>query len=137
MWSKLILISFLSAGTADTMFKVVIESGFGHARNSYILVYNCFAFMLALFFCRREKIKPGRKEMLAGAGTGVCIGAGTMFGMKAIMELPGIVYFPALSLGNLLLVALFSRILWKEKLTGRQAAGLLIAITSIILIILP
>ena len=137
MWSKLILISFLSAGTADTMFKVVIESGFGQARNSYILAYNCFAFILAIIFCRVKRVKPGRKEILAGVGTGICIGAGTMFGMKALMELPGIVYFPALSLGNLLLVTLLSGILWKEKLTGRQAFGLLIAITSIILIILP
>ncbi len=137
MWSKLILISFLAAGTADTMFKVVIESGFGHARNSYILLYNCAAFILAALFCRKQKIKPGPREILAGAGTGVCIGAGTMFGIRALMELPGIVYFPSLSVGNLLLVTLLSGIFWKERLTGRQAAGLLLAITSIILIILP
>jgi drug/metabolite transporter (DMT)-like permease len=137
MWSKLILISFFSAGAADTMFKVVIESGLGAARNSYILAYNCFALILGILFCRRKRIKPGRKEILAGAGTGICIGAGTMFGMKALMELPGIVYFPALSVGNLLLVTLSSRIFWKEKFSRRQAAGLLLALTSITLIMLP
>ena len=118
------------------MFKVVIESGLGYARNSYILTYNCFALILAGFFCWRRRIKPARGEILAGIGTGFCIGAGTMFGMKALMEIPGILYFPALSVGNLLLVAALSRMLWKEKLTKRQASGLILAAASIVLIML-
>lgn len=137
MWSKFITASFFCAGAADTMFKVVIEAGLGAARSSYILLYNIFAFSLAASFCLKKRIRPGRREILAGAGTGACIGAGTMFGMMALMELPGVVYFPILSVGNLLLVTLFSRIFWKEKLTGRQAAGVFLAAASIIMIILP
>ncbi len=137
MWSKLILVSFLCAGTADTMFKVVVETGFGYAGNSYILIYNCFALLLALFFCIRQKAKPGRKEIAAGIGTGLCIGAGIMFGMKALMEIPGVVYFPSVSAGNLLLVTLLSALFWKERLSRRQIGGLLVAIASIILIVLP
>ncbi len=137
MWSKLIIASFLCAGITDTMFKVVIEAGFGHARNSYILIYNCFSLALAALFCWKKQIKPGRKEIIAGMVTGSCIAGGTFFSMRALMEVPGVIYFPSLSVGNLLLVTLFSRLLWKEKLSRRQLAGLIIAITSIVLIVLP
>lgn len=137
MWLKLVLIAFAFEGLMGITFLMVREFGLGYSRNTFILTFNIVVLILAISFFSRYKKKLKRKDLLMGSLVGVTMGTGIIFAMNALMQLPGIVYFPVMSGGIVISVAILSRILWKERFAPRQILGLAIACLAIILIAIP
>lgn len=137
MWLRLILIAFAFEGLNGITFMMVREFGLGSGRNTFILSYNLFVLILALSFFSKNKKRLRHKELLLGSLIGITMGTGIIFSMNALMQLPGIVYFPLISGGGLVSVAILSRIFWKERLAPKQILGLVLACLAVILIVLP
>ncbi|MCX7705621.1 MAG: EamA family transporter [bacterium] len=133
MWLKYIIISFFLSGISDTTWKMAGEVA-PSSVNSYLFIFHIFALLSAMvaFFITKRRIK--KDELFLGMVIGFSLIAGGIFSLKAIILLPGIVFFPISSCASLLLVTMFASMIWKEKPTIRQAIGLIIACISIILI---
>jgi len=135
MWIKFILISFFLAGISDTTWKMAGETC-GASVNSYLLLFHVFALLSATFAVIKTRTRIKKTEFLLGSIIGFALISGGIASMQAILRIPGIIYFPVASCGNLLIVTIMANILWKEKPTNRQIAGLVIACISIVLIVL-
>ncbi len=134
MWLKLVLASFLLCGISDTTWKMAGETSGGYAVNTYIFFFHTFALISAVIAAIIMKKKITRIEFLLGAIVGFTLGVGGICSMKAILQIPGIVFFPVSSGGSLLTVTVMAHILWKEKISPKQIAGLILAVVSIVLI---
>lgn len=134
MWLKLVLASFLLCGISDTTWKMAGETGGTYAVNTYLFFFHIFALISAIIFSIKMKKKITKTEFFLGAIVGFTLVVGGISSMKAILQIPGIVYFPVSSGGSLLVVTILAHIIWKEKISSRQIAGLILAVFSIVLI---
>jgi drug/metabolite transporter (DMT)-like permease len=134
MWLRLILLAFMMGGISDTIWKLFAEITHGTGANTYLFVFHLAVLVCAglLVIMRKKKIRM----LEAGYGflIGITLGTGGILSMQALIRLPGIVYFPIINGCSLILVAVFARIFWKEKLERRQLIGLIIACASVVLI---
>ncbi|MCM8814513.1 MAG: hypothetical protein NC937_01360 [Candidatus Omnitrophica bacterium] len=135
MWLKYIFISFLLCGISDTTWKMAGEAGSDYVF-TYLLLFHIFALVSSIIaiIIRNKKIR--KIEFYLGAIIGFTLIAGGLCSLKAILVLPGIVFFPVASCASLFLVTVLANLIWKEKPTIRQIAGLIVACASIILIAL-
>jgi drug/metabolite transporter (DMT)-like permease len=53
--------------------------------------------------------------------------------LLSLKSLPGIVAFPIRTCGSILVTLAASRILWEERMRGREIFGVLLALISIVL----
>ncbi len=135
MWLRYILISFFLCGISDTTWKMAGEVA-KDSVNSYLLIFHISALLAAITAVKLKKNKISRLEFSLGWVIGFLLIAGGICSLKAIVQLPGIVFFPVASSASLLLVTILAHIIWKEKPDLRQIFGLLIACASILLIAL-
>lgn len=133
MWIRHIITSFFLCGISDTTWKIAGEIARTNV-NSYLLFFHIFAFLSALITLKVSGKKIKKNELIIGIIIGFTLIAGGICSLKAIIVLPGIVFFPVASCSSLLLVTILASIFWKEKPTTRQIFGLIIACTAIILI---
>ena len=134
MWFKLILFSFLFEGLFWTSEKVVGELGLGKLRNNFIFVYNLFAAIIGILFLIKVRKRPRKEDIFLGGLIGLMFCGAAFFCMQAVLELPGIIYFPIASVGGIVWVTFLSHVIWREKLRRTQVWGLLVACSSLILL---
>ncbi len=132
---EIYLISFLLCGVSDTTWKMAGEIA-PSSVNSYLLIFHVFALFSAFVTFVITKKTINKNELFLGAIIGIALIGGGIFSLKAIIMLPGIVFFPVASCASLLLITVLASIFWKEKPTGRQILGLIVACASIFLITL-
>ncbi len=135
MWLRYVLASFLLCGISDTTWKMAGEVA-KDSVNSYLLIFHISALIAAITALKLRKKKISKLEFLLGWIIGFLLIAGGICSLKAIVQLPGIVFFPVASCASLLLVTVLAHIIWKEKPDLRQILGLFIACASILLIAL-
>jgi drug/metabolite transporter (DMT)-like permease len=69
-----------------------------------------------------------------GMITGLCnIGQLAAF-LRGLAVVPGIIAFPVTAAGGLLLVTVFGRIAWNERIAGRAGAGIVLALAAVALV---
>ena len=135
MWMKYIMISFFLTGISDATWKIAGEIC-GASANSYLLLFHIFALLSAIVVLMKTRTKIKKNEFFLGSIIGFALIAGGIASMQAILRIPGIIFFPVSSCGNLLIVTIMANILWKEKPTNRQIVGLVVACIAIVLITL-
>ncbi|MCM8816716.1 MAG: hypothetical protein NC913_04310 [Candidatus Omnitrophica bacterium] len=135
MWLKYIIISFLLCGISDTTWKMAGHLG-PSSVNSYLLIFHVFALLSSILAFSITKKKIKKTELFLGAIIGFVLIAGGILSLKAIIVLPGIVFFPIASCASLLLITVLASLIWKEIPTLRQIFGVIIACLAIFLIAL-
>lgn len=130
-WIFLISFSFLFTGLASLTLKMFYEFGLSNYKGIYVLSFYGFALFLITVLAFIKKRFPHRKEFLVGWGMGTSGILNTLFMLLALRELPGIVVFPILSSGNVVLTVFLSYIIWKEDLTKKSILGIIIAVLAI------
>jgi len=128
------LMLFLAFGTANFIFK--IQNELFHSQNPYyflaIIFFTAFLVSTIVAIAQHVTITP------AVIGYGVLLGALNVFTsyslMRALQVLPGIVVYPINGVGTILLSALTSMILWKERLTRSSYAFIAVASIALLLI---
>ncbi|HEV7213845.1 MAG TPA: hypothetical protein VGP33_01875 [Chloroflexota bacterium] len=69
-----------------------------------------------------------------GLITGLCnIGQLAAF-LRGLAVVPGIIAFPVTAAGGLLVVTVFGRIAWNERIAGRAGAGIVLALAAVALV---
>jgi multidrug transporter EmrE-like cation transporter len=73
-------------------------------------------------------------SVLPGVAVGLCNAVASRFIVIALQKLPGIVVYPFYSAVGLLLTVVFSWMIWKERISALEAAGMAFALGSIVLV---
>jgi drug/metabolite transporter (DMT)-like permease len=80
----------------------------------------------------------GRPSLLASAVPGIAVGLcnalANRFVVASLVRLPGIIVYPFYSAVGLLLTVAFSALAWKERIRPLEAAGMGLALASIVLV---
>ncbi len=72
--------------------------------------------------------------VLPGLAVGLCNALANRFVLAALKQLPGILVYPFYSAAGLLVTVAFSRVVWKERIGRLEAAGMALALGSIVLV---
>ncbi len=75
-----------------------------------------------------------RVSITVGIGVGLCNALANRFVVASLVGLPGIIVYPFYSAVGLLLTAAFSALVWKERIRALEAAGMGLALASIVLV---
>ena len=121
--SWMLLVMLCMSGMADAMSKVYEFYGNPQTENIFLF----FTFASALVFClglmRYRKERLGLRELLFGTMLGVPNFLSSLFILKALGSVPGVIVFPTYSVATILVVALAGLLLFREKLQRRQIIG--------------
>lgn len=126
---------FIMGGLIDTLMKTfgeVFAAEHGRATFMTIVFGMAFAIGLTIVLARRRPV--GASTLIWGVLLGAVNFASVEFILRAIERLSGTFVFPA---NNILLViggALLGVLFWKERLTGMNWAGLVLAALALILL---
>ena len=130
----LLIPMLLSGGMADTMSKV-FEAFCEHALEDIFL---SLTFLVALIICalvcllRRERMN--RYDVLFGLMLGLSNYLSTKFLIRAIYVIPAYMAYISYGLGVVLFVNLVNLLFMHEFLTRRDYAGMVLAMTAIVLL---
>lgn len=125
---------FFTFGAANFIFKVQRE--LFHSPNPYyflaIIFFTAFLVSTTVAIVQKVTFTP------AAIGYGVLLGGLNVFAsyslMSALNVLPGIVVYPINGVGTIVLSALTSMLLWKERLTRSNYAFIALASIALLLI---
>lgn len=110
-----------------------------------VFLLSCFAFTtvvsFAVYFVKRAKEKklegqaridfvPSRKQVLAATLAGIALSVPHVANLYLAGQLPSAVFFPIINTGSLILTTIAARVIFKEKLSMTQWAGLILGIIS-------
>lgn len=119
-------------GTTDIMAKVYEQYGEPACKDQFIF----FTFVVALVLCtglavyRKEKITG--KDILCGIIIGIPNYFSAIFLLKALHEVMATIAYSTYSVATIALAAVAGEALFKERLTKRQAVGLVIILGALI-----
>ena len=112
----------------------------------FFLVYSLFFSSLftgiaSLLICKKRekgqaviKLRDTIKKVIVPLCLGVCVGLLNFSNLYLSGKLPSIILFPIYNVGSMLLTGIISAIIYKDKITKRQMAGLVIGITAILIV---
>jgi len=125
--------AFIFSGVAALIAKAVVALSFEQHRNIYFIFI--FATMLLIALCVVIIIRrpPSRKELLSGGAMGLAGIGNYWFLVRALRDVPGIVVFPFRTCGSILLTLIVSRFVWRERMKPLEIAGVVLAMTAIVL----
>jgi drug/metabolite transporter (DMT)-like permease len=130
-WSLFLFIIF---GVTDFSLKIQIEIFPLANASAFLTIVFATSFMIAISMCIVQR-QPMRLQYFGtGAWLGIFNLLSTLFFIKALGVLPGLLVYPFNGIGIILLSALTSMIIWRERLKMRQWVFILLAAVALILI---
>jgi drug/metabolite transporter (DMT)-like permease len=134
MMRHLLAVSFLGTGIIALTNKVLIEIGLHDQRAQFLFITYLTGLVIALIIARPEDKKLTAKEWQVGIFMGIT-GIGTAYYLiQSLSVLKGIIVFPVRGSANLLLTAILSAMVWKERPNKKGILGIILGAISIILI---
>lgn len=137
-WALFVAVAFAANGSSGILQKAHQTAYAGLYAKEFLLLGMLFAFLFSavVFALRRpDNVRLAVKESaVVGPPTGLFDVATNALVLALASRLPAAVLFPVLSAGSLVLSALASRLLFREKLSAMQTAGLIAGIAAVILL---
>ena len=79
-------------------------------------------------------VRPQRRDLLWGAALGATNAGCNVLTVYVLQRLPGILVFPVMTAGALLMTSALGLLAWKEPLSVKGRAGMLIALGAVVLV---
>lgn len=134
----LLILTFLANGSSDSMAKVFEHTGHPEDDRVYIFFVFTVACIITLVLSYIEYRKTGKKiilkELLAGIAVGVPNYFSSFFLLSSLERLPSFLVYPIFSTGTIVLVMLVSTLLFKERPTKKQYAGIAMILLALVLL---
>ena len=127
----------LMSGIADASLKVY-EREFSSAFHGYGFLGLIFlsAFLIGTIrLVWKKDFNFSFSEILYGIFIGIVNLYSSFFLIAALKELPGSIVFPMVNISIVLIGSLIGYLYWKDKISGKQLTGLILATISILLLI--
>lgn len=132
-----LLIAMLSSGGLGVVQKIQQNSPYPDEKNCFLISAFAFAsiisFLISLFAKGDMQIKL-KKKLFSGAGVGVAFGLSNLLNTVLAGKLDSAVFFPVLNIGTILFSIIAGVVLFKEKISRKDLAVLILGITAILLI---
>ena len=129
-----LLLVLLFGGASDAMAKVFEELGTASQEPQYLF----YTFLVALVLCTvlmlQKKQRMGRWEILFGVLIAIPNFVSTRFMLNALAVIPGVIAYPAFSVGTILAVTAAGVLFFHEKLSIRQWIGISVILVALILL---
>lgn len=130
----MILVAITVVGFSQLSSKILVQSGLEAQNNYFFLAVFSSAALLVSPLAWRNRSGIKRRDGLFGLGVGMFNVAANRFLLLALTTLPGAIVFPVSSAGSLLLVSISAIILFKEKVSQVNLAGILLTLAAVVLI---
>ena len=130
----LLALTLVLNGGSDSLSKIFTQ--LGSRRDDGLFVFSIFlfaaAFTLALLV--RERHRLSRRDVLLGALVGVPNFFSSRLLLAALTQLPAFVVYPSYSVGAILVIALGSFLLFRERLNRRQLGAVAMILGALALL---
>lgn len=127
-----LFLAFLIAGILTTVHKAFnVYSPEGRPAYQWVLFSLAAASSVSYVLVRG--VGCARRELVVGAGAGGVNALATFFILLGLSVVPAVIFYPVSASLIIVLNTAAAGLLWKERLTGRQIAGMLIAIVIVVL----
>ena len=137
-WFACCVISFFATGSIGVMQKIHQASEYKNELSAFLAVAFVFSLFFAAIMQKKEKADSGIKKstIAIAAVCGICTFTMNFLNLRLSGIIPAQIFFPLVNGGAIFLSSLVSFLVFREKLTLRQFAGLLGGIVSLIVICL-
>ncbi len=140
-WLIFVWLSFLGNGLCSTVQKIASQSLGEEVRNEFMvaaMLMIAVGFLIAGFIRERRTVREFmRRGWYFGALCGFINGVVNLACLILAARMPASIQYPLISAGSILFSLLFSVIIFKEKITPRQYAGVAVGVLSIVFLNLP
>ena len=134
----LLALTCLGNGLADSMAKVFEQVGPRSDDRVFISLVFIAAAVISAGLALREYRVTGapitKKELLSGVAVGVPNYYCSFFLLSSLTRLPSFLVYPIFSTGTIIVVMLVSTILFKERPTKKQLAGIAMILLALVLL---
>ena len=129
----ILLLNLVLAGTNLTLHKFATTLEIDGVRNGYHLVLFVTAAIVSTGYALWYRLKPVKAELGIGVLIGTANGAVTLLILYGITALTAVVFYLIAAPTTITLVLASSMLLWHERITPRQALGIALAISVVII----
>lgn len=129
-----LVVLLLVSGICDSMSKIFESVGERSSDDYYLFFIFIFATLATLIFLVKNKEKIGKYDILFGALVGIPNYFSSRFLLMSLSNLPAVIVYPAFSVGAVIIVSILSRVVFKNKLSKKQIVGIVIILSSLILL---
>ena len=129
-----LLLVLVLNGSSDSMSKVFAQAG--NRRDDGLFVFYTFLFagLFTLVPLLRSRLRLRKRDLLFGAAVGVPNFLASRFLLASLTDLPAFLVYPAYSVGAIAVISAASFLLFREKLSGRQLAGVALILCALVLL---
>ena len=128
-----LVLAVLMGGTILTVHKAAVVAQIGDQASLYRFALFSTAAVCSTLYVIFHRLRIGRRESGLGCVVGLVNGAGLWATVNGLNVLPAVVYYPIVNCMVIVLNIVLSGILWKERITRRQVAGIATAMVVVIL----
>lgn len=130
-----LLVAMVSSGGLGIMQKVQQSSDAADEKGAFLLIAFCFAFCCSLIaYCLcRKKVAITPTKVLYPVFTGLCFGGANLCNTILAGRMKSAVFFPIQNISTILFATLLGIFIFKEKLTPKTTAILILGIAVIVL----
>lgn len=130
----IVTLLFVGMGIANLSSKAFVESGVTDVATTFVGVLFGVAGVCGLF----AFLSPQWRNDLSGTAYGVRLGVinvGSIVShVVALEQVPGVIAFPVIAAGGMLLNTLFAAWVWEERFVRKTIAGMVIAVVGLVLV---
>ena len=135
VWIRLMLLAFVTNGLGPFGLKVLDEKGYASYQPQYLVFWYLGGAVFGVLAFLPGVKETRAREIVLGALMGLCSLSGQTFtGLSLAHGLPGHVVFPITTGGSLFLVAGAGIFVFKEKVGGYGAAGIVLGVLALIML---
>lgn len=131
-WALLLMLCM--SGMGDAMSKVYEVYGNSEIQNLFLFFTFASALMLCLGLMTYKKERLGLRELFYGGLLGIPNFLSSLFLLKALGSVPGVIAFPSYSVATILVVALAGLLVFRERLRKKQIIGALLICIALVLL---
>ena len=132
-----LLIAMVCSGALGIVQKIQQKSVYVGQTNTFVLIAFIFCFAVSLSFFLTMKKGPSqisKRNVFSCASIGLFFSTCNLLNTFLAGKLDSAIFFPALNISGILLSSALGIIIYKEKLTKKDVAVLVLAISSIVLV---
>lgn len=131
-WALLLMLCL--SGLSDGTSKIYEVFGNPNIENLFLCFTFCSALLFCLWFMHHKGEQLGKKELLYGSLLGIPNFFSSLFLLKALGSVPGVIAFPSYSVATILVVALAGLLVFREKLEKKQIVGSILICIALVLL---
>ena len=132
--SWVLILMLCMSGMGDVMSKVYEVYGNADIENLFLFFTFASALVLCILLMAYKKERLGVLELGYGALLGIPNFLSSLFLLKALSSVPGVIAFPTYSVATILVVALAGLLFFREKLEKKQIIGAVLICVALVLL---